>query len=58
MVNGNDAPRKPIAAIGPDLALLDGLGAGLEHGQLNPHAVAIDRSLGYGLRARDGCQRR
>jgi hypothetical protein len=82
--------------IGPDLALLLGMGRGLEKGQLHPRAVpiynalhrfwgpaalaaltvlaglprgflvgaaawafhiALDRTLGYGLRTRDGFQR-
>src|SRR3954447_22309234 len=82
--------------IGPDLALLLGVGAGLAHGQLHPRAVplynvlhrfwapvallalasagvvgvayligalvwcfhiSLDRTVGYGLRTRDGFQR-
>jgi Domain of unknown function (DUF4260) len=82
-------------AIGPDLALLAGIGAGLEKGQLHPRAVrlynvlhsfwgpgllaivaaitlpggylvgaaawalhvSLDRTVGYGMRTRDGFQR-
>lgn len=85
-----------VFAVGPDLPLLFGTGAGLERGQLHPRAVrpynlvhrvwgplaliilgasgvleigwliggltwafhiALDRSLGYGLRTADGFQR-
>jgi hypothetical protein len=81
-------------ALGPDLALLLGVGAGLEQGRLHPRAVrlynalhsywgpvllavaalglpggydvgalawafhiSLDRSVGYGMRTRDGFQR-
>jgi hypothetical protein len=81
-------------AIGPDIALLFGMGAGLERGRLHPRAVrlynaahgywgpallavaslalpagfligalawafhiSLDRSVGYGMRTRDGFQR-
>lgn len=87
----------PVAfGLGPDLALLPGVGRGLERGQLHPRAVplynalhrlwgpaallaaalalglapawtvgalawgahvAVDRTVGYGLRTRDGFQR-
>jgi hypothetical protein len=46
---------RPVAfGLGPDVALVLGIGYGLARSQLHPRAV---RTLGYGLRTREGFQR-